>query len=496
MNRTSLRFLSDRTTHVFCSAVLLFAFSVILSQTAAAQILLNQISTDTFTNGSSQHATEVEPDTFAFGSTMVATFQMGRFVVGGGSSDIGFSTSTDGGGTWTNGTLPGLTTFVGGPFARASDPSVAFDSAHGVWVIVTLGINSSTTVLSSSSSDGINWNDPVVVNNNSGFADKTWIACDNSPTSSFFGHCYIEWDDAFAGGQMRMSTSTDGGLTWKAAINVPGAFGLGGQPVVQPNGTVVVPFEGNGMQSFTSTNGGTSWGNVRTISSISDHGNAGGLRTSPLPSAEVDAAGKVYVVWQDCRFRTSCKSNDIVMSTSTNGTTWTAVTRIPIDPVTSTVDHFIPGLAVDPTTSGSTAHLGLSYYFYPQTSCTQSTCRLTVGFTSSQDGGTTWSAGKRIAGPMRLTWIANTDQGRMVGDYMSTSYVNGKAFGVFAKGQLKNGSVFDEAMYTPVTGLTADSGALFSSMGERPVPNAKSDHGPREFYDLDGMVPIPPSKQK
>jgi hypothetical protein len=496
MNRPSVPFRSGRTTHVFLSVVLVFVFSVILTQTAAAQILLNQISTDTFTNTSSQHATEVEPDTFAFGSTMVATFQMGRFVVGGGSSDIGFSTSTDGGATWTNGTLPGLTTFVGGPFARASDPSVAFDSAHGVWLIVTLGINSSTTVLSSSSSDGINWNDPVVVNNNSGFADKTWIACDNSPTSSFIGHCYIEWDDAFSGGQMRMSTSTDGGQTWKAAINVPGAFGLGGQPVVQPNGTVIVPFEGNGIQSFTSTNGGTSWGNVKTVSSINDHGNAGGLRTSPLPSAETDAAGKVYVVWQDCRFRTGCKSNDIVMSTSTNGTTWSAVTRIPTDPVTSTVDHFIPGIAVDPLTSGSTAHLGLTYYFYPQTNCTQSTCRLGVGFTSSQDGGTTWTAGKKIAGPMRLTWIADTDQGRMVGDYMSTSYVNGKAFGVFAKGQLKNGSVFDEAMYTPVTGLTAESGPLFSSLGEQPVPNAKSDHGPRQFYDLDGMVPIPPPKQK
>jgi len=204
----------------------------------------------------------------------------------------------------------------------------------------------------------------------------------------------------------------------------------------------------------------------------------------------------VYVAWQDCRFRTGCKSNDIVMSTSANGTTWTAVARVPIDPVTSTVDHFIPGLAVDPLTSGSTAHLGLTYYFYPQTSCTQSTCKLGVGFVSSQDGGTTWSLAKKVAGPMHLTWIANTDQGRMVGDYMSTSYVNGKAFGVFAKALLNNGSVFNEAMYTPATGLSEESGPLVSSVGERPVPNAKSDHAPSEFYDLDGMVPIPPSKQK
>src|SRR5205807_3669977 len=143
------------------------------------------------------------------------------------------------------------------------------------------------------------------------------------------------------------------------------------------------------------------------------HTEAGHLRSGPIPSAEIDANGTVYVVWADCRFRTNCSSNDLVLSTSADGVTWTKPARIPIDPVTSTVDHFIPGLAVDPLTSGSTAHLGLTYYFYPQTSCTQSTCRLTVGFISSQDGGTTWSAAKKVAGPMRLTWIANTDQGRM-----------------------------------------------------------------------------------
>jgi hypothetical protein len=34
------------------------------------------------------------------------------------------------------------------------------------------------------------------------------------------------------------------------------------------------------------------------------------------------------------------------MSTSADGVTWSALRRIPIDPVGSGVDHFIPGLAV------------------------------------------------------------------------------------------------------------------------------------------------------
>ena len=74
-------------------------------------------------------------------------------------------------------------------------------------------------------------------------------------------------------------------------------------------------------------------------------------------------------MWPDCRFRTNCSSNDIVYSTSATGTTWTAVKRVPIDAVTSTVDHFITGLAIAPGTKGSTAHLALAYYFYPVSNC-------------------------------------------------------------------------------------------------------------------------------
>lgn len=39
-----------------------------------------------------------------------------------------------------------------------------------------------------------------------------------------------------------MSASTDGGLTWGPAANTgDNATGIGGQPVVQPNGTVILP---------------------------------------------------------------------------------------------------------------------------------------------------------------------------------------------------------------------------------------------------------------
>ena len=46
--------------------------------------------------------------------------------------------------------------------------------------------------------------------------DKNWTACDNTPSSPFYGHCYTEYDNATAGDAEAMKTSTDGGQTWRA----------------------------------------------------------------------------------------------------------------------------------------------------------------------------------------------------------------------------------------------------------------------------------------
>src|SRR4051794_27889112 len=69
---------------------------------------VTRIITDPFTNASSQHATAVEPDSFAYGQTMVSAAQVGRFF-SGGASGIGYATTTDGGATWDEGVLPNIT---------------------------------------------------------------------------------------------------------------------------------------------------------------------------------------------------------------------------------------------------------------------------------------------------------------------------------------------------------------------------------------------------
>jgi BNR repeat-like domain len=456
------------------AALSLAAAAVAVYAQDAPTVALTQISSDPFTVGPGQHATEVEPHMLANGTTLVAAFQTGR-IAPGGATAIGWATSTDGGNSWAHGFLPGLTTGNGGgPYNAASDPAVAYDAKHGVWMIASLPIsNSSTTpavVVSRSTDGGFTWDNPVNVGPKVASSDKNWIVCDSTSTSPFYGNCYVEWDNPANGDEILMSTSSDGGLTWGAATATANrSSGIGGQPLVQPDGTVVVPIETSGMAAFTSTNGGTSWSAPVSIANIQAHFDAGGIRSGPLPTAAVDGAGTVWVAWEDCRFRAKCATNDLVYSTSSDGIHWSAVTRIPIDVTTSTVDHFIPGIGIDPATSGASAHVGVHYYYYSQSKCTTATCRLFVGYVSSHNGGSTWNSAVKLAGPMQLKWLPNSQNGLMVGDYIATAFNNGVPHGVFAIAAAKSGTTFNEAMYT-AQGLTVpEAGPQFSSRGDKPL---------------------------
>jgi hypothetical protein len=107
--------------------------ATILVPSASALAANTPVIADPYNNADSQHATTVEPDTFAFGSTLVVTSQIGRFF-DGGASGPGFATLTNNGGTLAaSGPLPGLTNqppIGGGTFDRTTDPVVAYDAAH------------------------------------------------------------------------------------------------------------------------------------------------------------------------------------------------------------------------------------------------------------------------------------------------------------------------------------------------------------------------------
>ncbi len=169
--------------------------------------------------------------------------------------------------------------------------------------------------------------------------------------------------------------------------------------------------------------------------------------------------------------------------------------RIPIDAVSSTVDHFIAGIGADPTTSGANAHLTVVYYYYPVANCTVSSCELYVGFTTSQDGGSTWTAGQKIDGPMKLAWLPVSDNGYMVADYVGVSYVNGNPFGVFAiaKGPSKEIVERSHLHHESAAAARRQTSPLTVQETIKPVPNAKSDYARKVYYDDEGHRPIPES---
>src|SRR5690349_7437614 len=99
----------------------------VLSSAFPAVAAPTAIGTDPFTqatchaSNTSNHQANVEPDSFSFGSTIVAAYQVGR-IYDGGACAIGFSTSTNNGSSWTAGLLPGITKYTGGgTFDRATD---------------------------------------------------------------------------------------------------------------------------------------------------------------------------------------------------------------------------------------------------------------------------------------------------------------------------------------------------------------------------------------
>jgi hypothetical protein len=227
---------------------------------------------------------------------------------------------------------------------------------------------------------------------------------------------------------------------------------IGGVPLVQPPppgsapgstcGRVVTPLATNGVSWWSSSDCGAHFSAETQItpSLTATHGTPQ-IRTSLLPTSAMDGAGNIYLVWQTRSFRTGSVAstpNDIAMSVMPAPTlanpnpAFGPPVRIPIDfpnDNTNTIDHIIPGISADPSTSGSAAHLGLYFYSFPVANCAyadpanpSNQCDLRVGFVSSTDGGAHWSDPTYLA-HMTENDLVRSSQGLMVGDYSSADVI-------------------------------------------------------------------------
>jgi len=94
---------------------------------------------------------------------------------------------------------------------------------------------------------------------------------------------------------------------------------------------------------------------------------------------------------------------------------------------------------------------------------------------------------------MQISWLPASQNGPMLADYLSSSYVDGKAFGVFMVAKAPSSGLFNEAAYTTKQPLEASADEpRFSSRGERPIPGVHADRPFPRNQGEERESPAPP----
>jgi hypothetical protein len=325
----------------------------------------------------SNFTTESETSIARRGSLVVVGYNTSRQagLVGAGAitSLSGYAYSTDGGLSFVDGGFVP----ANGTFVLQGDPALGFDSAGSLYYASLLEDASSNCSYigiskSSSTSPSVVFGGPVAISGpgscSGAFEDKEFLAVD-STGGSFSGRVYVAWsefppNDENPQALFAASTSTSPLVFGPTIALAPSAssFQHGTFPIVGPDGTVYVAWStltsistaaSATINLVKSTNGGSTFGNLTTVatftSTVGDLGSGGmSLRTRSFPY-----------------------------------------------------------LAVDNTPQGSRTRNNLYVVFQGQPGSAASP-RSEIFFTSSTDGGTTWSAPRKISSGPAVTVGADT----------------------------------------------------------------------------------------
>ncbi len=251
--------------------------------------------------------------------------------------------SRDGGKTWIDVRLPGLTRLSGGrgnlaAIDSAGDPSVAF-GPDGTAYYANIGFsrtgNQSAVLLSVSRDEGLTWGQPRVVrydNDPQFFNDKEWV------TVAPDGRVYVTWT-RFAGdwsgnlvsAYIVVRASNDDGAHWghMRIVSPRHFYTQGSQPQVAPDGTIYVAYEAasplaNYMQDAIvvshSTDQGRTW-HEQEVARVYDDANCYPVdwtsgrqilsgeefRINSFPSFSVDpVTGAMALAWADNQGSGNC----------------------------------------------------------------------------------------------------------------------------------------------------------------------------------------------
>jgi len=414
----------------------------------------------------------------------VTVFQEDR-VDAGGDAGNGFATTFDGGKTWVHGYLPGLTRYTGGTFDRASDAVVTFGAdpaQRGHYLVYANSLvfddgsspsgdsNQSGMAVNVSKDNGLHWSKAVILEQDglAGLNDKNWIVADNGTgTGHTTGRVYVIWDRITPMVYTYCDKGCDQLSNWANATTNNGTFyvyngqpGIGSYPLVAPDGSLDVIFQGDfggppGLQNppgeqpdmaiagsqlqiaIAKGAGAVPWPAPLTFAPTStgiaanDSNPVGEQRAGTLPAAAVDPkTGRLYVAWEDGRFRTD-GLNDIVFTTSTDGVTWTPPARVNHDPVNDHVDHWNAMIDV----ANGVVHVGYQQRLEKQGTPTERSAHgfspyIDTYYQESKNNGATWSTPLRV-NKIRadVGYAAYSRGGAFLGDYNQLAVAsNGRVY--------------------------------------------------------------------
>src|SRR5712692_3706537 len=406
------------------------------------------------------------------------------------SNSIFRAYSTDGGATWTRGTVA--------TGVACCDGQAAWDTFGNLFLVyINNSVNQINVILSTDG--GVTFSAPVTAG--TGSVDQPSIAVGN-------GSVWVDWN--LSGSMVARGAPVTGLGVWgpfNALQTIPSATGSFGGIAVGPGpggGKVIVTYQsptgGQGPATIYANVdadglGAGGFGPRITVSAT----NVGGFDFIPAQSersidAEAglvwDATGgpfnnRIYLVYTD---ETVNENNDteIYVRTSTDdGGTWTAPVRVNDDPLGPIRSQFLPYIALDPTT-GTVAvgfHDCRNDNGVPGPGGTNMIPNDDAEYygTFSTDGGVTWAPNRRLSGGFSNATASGN--GIDYGDYVGLTALAGNLYTVWADnancdGTNPNGTLHAFDLYANPLILSGGTPTVTSAV-------SRKMHGLAGTFDID-----------